>query len=229
MNRILGVGLLSGMLMAATPESFGGWATVTLLSVPEYLEVGTPTTLSFKIRQHGQTVLWDREPTLIVGGGGLLARVLKWDRVPARKGEEWGVYEATITPKTPGELAITIDMDLYGLRAALHPFRVVAPESVPVRLSDAERGRQLFMAKGCASCHAKLDDDPYAQFRWADFGPQLVARAFPVEYLRIKIKNPAELRTAEAAAIVMPKLELDVAEIESLARYLTGSAVVEGV
>ena len=152
MKHVLGVLALSGLLIAATPESYGGWATVTLLEVPEYLEVGTPTTLSFKIRQHGQTVLWDREPTLILGDAGLLSRIFKQNRVRAQKGEAWGVYEATITPETPGELAITIDTDLFGWRVDLLPFRVVARESGAVVLSDAERGRQLFVAKGCVSC-----------------------------------------------------------------------------
>ena len=228
MKRVLGLLALSVLLIAATPEPFGGWDTVTLLEVPEYLEVGTPTTLSFKIRQHGQKVVWDREPTLILGDAGLLSRVFKQNRVRAQKGEAWGVYEATITPETPGELAITIDTDLFGVRADLRPFRVVAQGSGNVVLSDAERGRQLFMAKGCASCHAKLDDDPYARFRYADFGPPLVGRAFPVDYLTMKIKNPAELRSASARGLVMPKLELDVSEIEALVRFFNGSAVVEG-
>jgi hypothetical protein len=34
--------------------------------VPEYLEVGTETTISFKIRQHGETVVWDREPSVVL-------------------------------------------------------------------------------------------------------------------------------------------------------------------
>jgi len=220
MKRLLGILALSGLLVAATPASFGGWATVTLLDVPEYLEVGRPTTLSFKIRQHGQTVIWDREPSLVLPSDGLLSRVFGRDQVRARKSEAWGVYEATITPETVGELPITIDLDLFGLQVALLPFRVVAPGAAPALLSDHERGRQLFVAKGCVSCHAKMDDDQNASFRYLDFGPSLVGRTFPEEYLTMKMQNPAEGRTASGAAVTMPKLELDTREIDRLVRYL---------
>jgi hypothetical protein len=81
MKRLVGVLALSGLLIAATPESYGGWATVTLLEVPEYLEVGTPTTLSFTIRQHGKTVMWDREPSLILPADGWFDRLIKGNRV----------------------------------------------------------------------------------------------------------------------------------------------------
>ena len=63
MRRALGILVVSGLCLAATPEPFGGWATVTLLEVPEYLEVGTPTTLTFRIRTHGVDVIWDKEPS----------------------------------------------------------------------------------------------------------------------------------------------------------------------
>ena len=56
-------------------------------------------------------------------------------------------------------------MDLFDLKVALLPFRVIVPESVPVGLSDAERGRQLFVAKGCSTCHAKLQDDQNVELR----------------------------------------------------------------
>ena len=222
MKRLLGILTLSGLLIAATPESYGGWATVTLLEVPEYLEVGTATTISFKIRQHGKTVMWDREPSLILPSVGPLARVFKRDRVRAQKSQTWGVYEATITPKTPGELPITIDLDFLGLQVALLPFRVVARESGAVMPSDAERGRQLFVAKGCVSCHAKLDNDQNAKFRFADFGPSLVCRTFPVDFLAMKIKNPAVGRNAQEGSVVMPQLELDRSEVETLVRYVNG-------
>ena len=85
MQRWIGVLAVSGLCIAATPAAFGGWATVTLIDVPEYMEVGTPTTISFTIRQHGQTVIWDRDPALVLpSDGGLVSRVLNRGRVRAR-------------------------------------------------------------------------------------------------------------------------------------------------
>ncbi len=224
MKRVLGILVLLGVLVAATPRAFGGWATVTLLDVPEYLEVGTATTISFKIRQHGQTVIWDREPSLLLGEAGWFS----WrDRVRAHKGEVRGVYEATITPEKTGELMVTVDTDLFGWEVQLLPFRVVAAESGPVVLSDEDRGRQLFVAKGCVSCHTKLDDEAFAGIRTAAVGPSLTGRVFPQDYLVMKIKNPAEGRSTSGANAVMPRLELDVPEIEALVRYLNGSSATD--
>jgi len=94
---------------------------------------------------------------------------------------------------------------------------------VPVALSDAERGRQLFVAKGCSTCHAKLQDDQNVELRFADFGPSLVGRTFSVDYLTTKIKNPAEGRSTVAGSMVIPQLELDGREVEALLRYVNGS------
>lgn len=227
MKRVLAILILGGVLVAATPRAFGGWATVTLLEVPEYLEVGTATTISFKIRQHGETVVWDREPALILGGAGLFARVFKQDRVRAHKSDVHGVYEATITPERAGELSVTVDTDVYGWEVQLLPFDVVDSDHGPVMLSDAARGSQLFVAKGCATCHTKLDDDALSGIRTAAVGPSLTARVFAQDYLAMKIKNPAEGRTASTGDFVMPQLELDVPEIEALVRYLNGSRATD--
>ncbi len=83
MRRALGVLAMAVLLIAATPTAFGGWAVVTLQEVPEYLEVGTPTTLSFKIRQHGETLLDDRSPsvTLRKANAPFLSRLFGRDRV----------------------------------------------------------------------------------------------------------------------------------------------------
>jgi hypothetical protein len=219
MKRAIGVLLSSGLLLAATPESFGGWAVVTFLDVPAYLEAGTPTTLRFKVRQHGLTLLEGREPSLIVGDVGLPEDDPGLERLPAREIEP-GVYQATVTPGKAGLLAVTVDMDLANLRPSLLPFRVVAPDNGAVELSPVERGRQLFVAKGCAACHAKLAGDPNARYRWTDFGPPLTARTFPAEYLRMKLRDPAAARTEWPGGVVMPRLELIGPEIEALVRYL---------
>ena len=222
MKRALGVLLLGGILIAATPTMFGGWSVVTLLDVPEYLEVGKTTTISFKIRQHGQTIRFDRSPALTMhaADAGFLSRMFKRDRARAEKTASHGVYEATITPNTAGEVMLTIDTDLHGWKVPLLPMPVVEAGRTPPVLSPYERGRQLFVAKGCVGCHEKIDDPMLVGMVTVKAGPDLTGRNFPRDYLVMKIKNPAENRTGTYNGVVMPQLELDVEEIEALVSFI---------
>ena len=60
MRRAIGTLGLGLLLVAATPGEFGGWTVITVSDLPEYLEVGRPTSLTFTIRQHGQQLLSGR-------------------------------------------------------------------------------------------------------------------------------------------------------------------------
>ncbi len=222
MRRALGVLALAVLLIAATPTAFGGWAVVTLQDVPEYLEVGTPTTLSFKIRQHGQTLLDDRSPsvTLRKANSAFLSRLFGRDRVAAVKGPEAGLYEATITPSDTGDVSVTIDTDLFRWKVELLPFRVVAAGEAPSPMSSHERGRQLFAAKGCATCHAKHDAPEFADWQIVPVGPDLTGRSFPADWLAQKLADPAQYGGAPTNGAVMPALTLDEREIAALVSFL---------
>jgi mono/diheme cytochrome c family protein len=229
MRRAAGVLAMAVLLIAATPTptAFGGWAVVTLQDVPEYLEVGTPTTLSFKIRQHGQTLLDDVSPSVTLrNGDGLLSRLFGRDRVTAVQGSEPGVYEATITPSEVGEVSITIDTDLARWKTKLLPFRVVAAGEPPPPLSAHERGSQLFAAKGCATCHAKKDVAEFADWQVVRVGPDLMGRSYPAEWLAQKIADPARYRGTMTHGMVMPALALDEREIAALVSFINGGHVM---
>lgn len=229
MKRALGVLALGGLLTAATPAAFGGWAVVTILDVPEYMEAGKPTTIAFKIRQHGRTLLWDLSPSVTFRRDdvGLIRRIFQRDRVEATKGSKYGVYEATITPDETGEVTLTIDTDFRGLKLQLLPMRVVEAEHAPPALSPFERGRQLFAAKGCVTCHEKNDDPALAELQTFKVGPYLTGRTFPTDYLVMKIKNPAENRSAPVNNVVMPQLELGVADIEALVSFINAGLATD--
>jgi mono/diheme cytochrome c family protein len=215
------------LLIAATPTAFGGWAVVTLQEVPEYLEVGKPTTLSFKIRQHGETLLADRSPTVTLRkADGFLSRLFGRNRVTAVKGSEVGLYEATVTPSKVGDVSITIDTDLAGWKAKLLPFRVVAAGETPPPLSSHDRGRQLFAAKGCATCHAKHDEPEFADWQVVMVGPDLAGRSFPTDWLAQKLADPAQFRGARTNGPVMPTLTLDEREIAALVSFVNGGQVM---
>ena len=230
MRRAAGVLAMAVLLIAATPTpaAFGGWAVVTLQDVPEYLEVGTPTTLSFKIRQHGETLLDDVSPSVILKqSDSFLSRFFGRDRVTAVRGSEPGVYEATITPSEVGEVSVTIDTDLARWKTKLLPFRVVAAGETPLPMASHERGSQLFAAKGCATCHAKKDVAEFADWQIIRVGPDLMGRSFPADWLAQKIADPARYRGAMTnGAPVMPTLTLDEREIAALVSFLNDGHVM---
>ncbi len=215
------------LLIAATPTAFGGWAVVTLQDVPEYLEVGKPTTLSFKIRQHGETLLDDRSPTVTLrkANAPFLSRLFGRDRVAAVRGDEPGLYEATITPTETGDLSVTIDTDLFRWKVELLPFRVVAAGETPPPMWSHARGRQLFAAKGCVTCHAKHDEPEFADWQVVRVGPDLTGRSFPTDWLAQKLADPAQLRVARTNGPVMPALALDEREIAALVHFVNGGQV----
>jgi mono/diheme cytochrome c family protein len=224
MRRALGVLAIAGLLVAATPTAFGGWAVVTLQEVPEYLEIGKPTTISFKIRQHGRTLLDDRSPTvgMVDPDASFLSRLFKRRSVRATRGSEPGLYEATITPSDTGAVRLIIDTDVFNWKAKLLPIRVVgAAESLP-HMAASERGKHLFAAKGCATCHAKHDEPAFADQNLVQVGPDLTGRTYPNEWLATKIGDPGQAR-AIAGDISMPTLELDASEIEALVQFINGS------
>jgi mono/diheme cytochrome c family protein len=229
MRRALGVSAMAVLLIAATPTAipFGGWAVVTLQDVPEYLEVGTPTTLSFKIRQHGRTLLDDRAPSVILKrSDSFLARFIGRDRVEAIKGSEPGFYEATITPSDTGDMYVTIDTDLFRWKADLLPFRVVPAGETPPPVPLHARGSQLFAAKGCATCHNKHDAPEFADWNVVAVGPDLTGRRYPAEWLAQKVADPAQFRPEYTNDLVMPTLALDEGEIAALVRFLNGGDVM---
>lgn len=228
MRRALGVLAIAGLLVAAMPTAFGGWAVVTLQEVPEYLEVGEATTLSFKIRQHGRTLLDDRSPTVAIldPDASFLSRLFKRNSVRATKGSAPGLYEATITPSDPGVATLVIDTDLFNWKAKLLPLRIVASGETAPRMDLGDRGKQLFAAKGCATCHAKHDEPAFANQSLVQVGPDLTGRTYPAEWLATKIGDPGQARVI-AGDILMPQLELDGLEIEALVRFINGSRVSE--
>ena len=203
-------------------------ATSPLQEVPEYLVVGTPTTISFKIRQHGETLLDDRSPTVTLrkAGSGFLSRVFARDRVAAVKGAEPGLYEATITPTETGDVSVTIDTDLFRWKVELLPFRVVAAGETPPPMWSHVRGRQLFAAKGCVTCHAKYDEPEFDDWQVVRVGPDLTGRSFPTDWLALKLADPAQFRGARINNVpVMPALTLDEREIAALVHFVNGGQV----
>jgi mono/diheme cytochrome c family protein len=216
MRRTLGMLAVGTVLIAAAPAAFGGWAVITVDEVPASLEAGRPVTLGFTVRQHGREPLRDLRPTVTVGPAkarGTTVRAV----ADARPGH----YTATLTAHDTGAAIITVDARWHEARIALLPVHVGAPGTAAPDVAGADRGRQLFVGKGCVTCHAKRDDrEVYAQ-HVVDIGPELTGRTWPAEWLAAKLANPAAFRTAGAGDdLPMPNLGLSDREIAALTSYL---------
>lgn len=90
--------------------------------------------------------------------------------------------------------------------------KVVSEESV----SQVELGRQLFVAKGCITCHVNNKVDRASDYWVVESGPNLTKFSASPEVLRIRLKDPA----AAKSDTQMPSLDLTKEEIEALIAFI---------
>ena len=93
------------LLILATTAFAGGWAVITVQSLPEYLVAGKPTTMTFLIRQHGRTLADMNANLSATGSNGLSAKA-----VVTRTGNP-GEYKAVLSVPQPGDWTIRIDAE----------------------------------------------------------------------------------------------------------------------
>ena len=91
-----------------------------------------------------------------------------------------------------------------------------ARETIPLDSnSQVAYGHDLFIAKGCLTCHYHQDVTSYIDFR-GDIGPDLTNFSAAPEYLRMRLKDPKSVKSDTK----MPKLNLSDAEIEALIAFI---------
>jgi cytochrome c2 len=84
-------------------------------------------------------------------------------------------------------------------------------------LSQVELGRQLFVAKGCITCHVNRRVTNSSEYWTIDMGaPNLSIYASDPEILRTRLRNPADVNTSTK----MPNLGLKEDEIEALIAFI---------
>lgn len=225
MRRALGMLSIGTLLIAATPTAFGGWTVITVQELPEYLVAGQPTTLQFMVRQHGRTLMDDRDPTVTMETVGKEKGMLRAvftgrNRVDARRVTGSAVYQASVVAGDTGAVVITIDADWYGSHVKLLPLQVVAAGQAPAALSAPQIGRHLFVAKGCVTCHVKRDDPEVLERGQLSVGPELTGRAFAADWLAQKLADPAKNRVRFSEYAEMPNLGLATGEIAALVSYI---------
>ena len=196
--------LLAVPLIAA----YGGWAAITVEDLPDYGVARQPLTLTFTVRQHGVTKLSDLEPRVEASGAGTNAAAA------AVAGKDEGQYVARLVLPQPGEWSITIHSGFGNSRVTLEPMQVIEPAAqAPTALAAADRGRRLFVAKGCLTCHVHGDVSGSGVVA---VGPELTGRRLAPEYLRRFLADPSMIGSANR----MPNLNLKQPEIAALIAFL---------
>ena len=205
---------------AAGAVTMGGWAVVTVKDIPEYFVAGQEYTIEFQVRQHGRELLSQLAPRLIVSSserrlGGLMGGK---DEVSipavARSAPGGGTYAATFTAPSVDQVFLTIKTGFREAELRLYPQPVVASGSASrPPMAAADRGRVLFVAKGCNSCHANTDLANRPDNQEIAMGPALGGRRLARQYVVQKLTKPASQ--------AMPDLGLSPAEVLALAAFLT--------
>ena len=203
-------------VLAAGLVGMGGWAVVSIQELPEYFVAGRPYTIEFKVRQHGRHLLNDLEPQLIVRTGSNEQRI-------AAKGSGSGTYAATFTAPASGPVTLTIKSSFGASNLQLYPAPVIAAGAKAPSIAPVDRGRALFIAKGCNACHVNSDLVDRPDNQQIKVGPELGSgRHLARDYVMQKMANPK--------SEIMPNLGLSDAEISAIASFLTssGTAAIAG-
>jgi cytochrome c2 len=196
----LSLGVLGAILVASTVAfmSMGGWAVVTVMKIPDAWIAGKPLQLTWIARQHGITQLAGLRPVIEARAGSRRVTGTTWPL----EGDGKKGYRGAITFPEPGRWQVTIHSGFGRSQAVLLPLRVV--DSVTTvrgsvenhlkkigiqQLSESERGRRMFAAMGCVTCHTHRDVPITGDL--SDFGPDLTNRRFPADYLARFLANPS--------------------------------------
>ena len=218
------------LLSTAAFAVFGGWAVVSVSKIPDAWIVGKPLQLSWQVRQHGLTPLPGLKPTLEARSGSKRVTGSTWEfSDDGHKG-----YRGTIAFPDAGDWQVTIQSGFGRSRAVLIPWRVV--DSVtPVRgtveshlesrgmppFAEAERGRRLFAAMGCITCHVHGAVPITGEV--SDVGPDLTDRRFAPDYLARFLADPSIKPSTNGTR--MPNLALREKDIAPLVAFINAERV----
>ncbi len=193
----------------------GGWATITVADLPDHLVAGQPVQLSFTVRQHGVKLMDDLTPTLEAVHGA--------EKVTASVRRDGTNYHAKFTLPKPGAWAITIKSSFGPNDVSLLPIQAVASNAAVKSLSEAERGRRLYVAKGCLQCHKNDNAGVNGRFPWAS---DLTSRHYPGNYLAQVLTNPEKALPSKDQAR-MPNLNLKPQEVAALTAFINAGKKTE--
>ncbi len=199
---------LPALLVLPLLGAYGGWAAITVEDLPDYGVVRQPLNLTFTVRQHGVTRLSNLEPRVEARARGVTAAAV------AEPGSQAGEYNARLVLPQAGEWTVTIQSGFGSSRVTLLPMQVIEPTAQPpLALTAAERGRRLFVAKGCVACHMHREVSGSGVVA---VGPELTGRRLGSEYLQRFLADPSITGNGNR----MPNLNLKQPEIAALIAFL---------
>ena len=227
LRRSIRIAALAAVVVPVAAFTFGGWVVISVDSLPEYAVAGTPTTLTFAVRQHGMTMLSELRPYVVARNG---STVVEAKSATAPNGR----YSTTMTLPRDGAWTIDIRSGFMNgtMSTPLMPLRVVAAgASAPPPMPDVLRGKHLFVAKGCITCHVHPET---AEWESTNAGPNLTGRRYVPEVLAAFLDDPEKSPLSQnpksgigsATYVRMPKLGLDRREIIALVAFVNGGNAV---
>lgn len=207
--RALPFALVTALTLTIANTHAGGWAVVTVETLPEQFVIGTPTTLTFSVRQHGIRLV-----------PGLRANVSanlrdKQINANASPGKEPGYYTASFTLPEPGRWTISIQSGFGASGLTLMPIEAVAASATPAPVPIASRGQQLFIAKGCNTCHYHGDTRARPM---SPVGVDLTDKRYTDGLLAKILQDPSIVQPT--GIWTMPNLNLNHQEISALVAFI---------
>lgn len=227
----------------------GGWAVITLDDLPAEVVVDQPLTVGFMVRQHGVRPMADLTPqvkathqetgrsvTVAAEPVGKVGHYVATLTLPESGVWRWSIEAFSMEQPMP-LLTVQAAAPAVELAQDSRPWSLwlswlgLAPAVAPVspaetdtgqKLTQVERGRDLFIAKGCTTCHyhQAVRETPNI---FMGSGPNLTNYPTTAEYLRVWLKDPAAVKPQTA----MPDLALKETEIEALVAFLLNPAAPE--
>lgn len=223
---------LAGLL---APQALhgGGWFVLTLDELPTTLTAGEPTVLAFVVRHHGRH-RGDVADARLVATHVESGREIVADAAAAG---EPGAYAADVVFPLAGEWtwnwvlpswAMTIPMPALAVAPSSAPAEdggaiprllawlrmILAPEpALASPALDADYGRDLFLAKGCVTCHAHT---AYPDVFSVGIGPDLTHYQAAPDFMADWLRDPKALKPQT----LMPNLDLTDSEIQALTAFL---------
>ena len=209
-------------LLPTLPHNAGGWSVVTVKELPDHAVAGRPLELGYVVRQHGMLPVPGLRGRLVARSGTLEVAA------DAQPGGRAGDYAARLTLPRSGAWTITVHSGFGDMKATLLPLRVVeAGRAAPAAVTESERGRHLFVAKGCVTCHGHAAANAGGDMRSLPVGPDLSDRRLPAEYLARFLADPS-IKTGWTSNNRMPDLELAPREIAALVAFINADRRVSG-
>lgn len=214
---------LAGALGLAGAEAMGGWAVISVENPPEVLEAGATYQLEYTVRGHGEAPLGRLSGQVRIKPAEGPAF-----EVAAAPAGRTGRYRASFRVPASDHVVLTVASGFgppgYST-LTLVPVPVIRPGTVRPVASPTDRGRALFVAKGCGTCHINNDVPEWAAANEAsrNLAPDLTGRKLASDYVRQRLTNPRSLPNIGSGPVRMPDLGLAPAEVDALVALLSGS------